>query len=447
MNCLFSDVATCSGESSEHLIQNGLGGRHQRKDIICSCCNSYFCKLDSGLCDFYSLLIDTLRGFMPSSHKKKQRRKKSFLGDVPLNVRSGGIVELGDIYIEYHPDGTFRAMNAPLGTNPEKLRAVAAKHGIVNPKFSLAPLTEIGSLPLIGHWFRFSVDEHRAAAKAILDVIDWQSRTRSVISHARCPQLRRTRDYVRNGAYSEYIDRSAHPMFPLEEEFSNIFGDNEAVFSNRVLFCNDVQANRCIGFLQVAQTMPIGLCLGEAVENRNFSYCYEASLISGGNPRAEMRDEVVISYRKFRDASFFIPRKNRQYSNEFSYAKMMESFDRQCGRAMIFVDRNDDKNIAHWIWQYATDAIGCRHDSGQTLLRAIYEPLLRIRYREVVLSEADWSEFFHRLDHAEFDPTTLEIDIKTDNGSGCQANFLLRFYRGIIELMVKRYGYPRMISH
>jgi hypothetical protein len=48
-NCIFNDVTKCVGSSSEHIIQKGLGGRHESGHVLCDSCNHFFGdKLDPG---------------------------------------------------------------------------------------------------------------------------------------------------------------------------------------------------------------------------------------------------------------------------------------------------------------------------------------------------------------------------------------------------------------
>lgn len=444
MNCLFDDVATCTGSSSEHIIQRGLGGRHETKDVLCDACNHYFGQeLDPGLCNFYQLLIDIIRPLMPSQFREITRQTTSLHDEVPLLRQSGGVVSLKKPHVERHEDGSVKTISMPAWMSHETRMQIAQAHGIKNPKFSYVPLLEVAPIPISKQHFSFQKGEHRAAAKAILGVLDWQTQILAIGNHARSPKLSSSRAYVRNGSYSEYIDRSSGPMHCLEDRFKPIFGTHEDDFSNCVLFCNDVQANRCYGFLQIAQTMPLGICLGEAVEDVNFSLLCKADLL-GNEPRISRRvNDLLISYQDYKYSSFRIVSNE---SNEFAFTKMFEILDHELGRATTLIDLKDDETISGGLRQFSVDAIINHQASGKHLLRKICEPLLRMRFRSSHILEPAWQAALEQPEPSGFVPELLEQSIKSGETLGSQTWAVLQYYRTLIRLLVDNHGYPKLLT-
>lgn len=446
MICLFSDVATCSGDSSEHVIQKCLGGRHENGNIICDTCNHYFGEeIDPGLCSYYSILIDVLRPLMSKKYRHVQRDTVSVEKSIPLARREGGIVELKKHHVEYKSDGSIDAIYIPGRWSEEKRANILAAYKVSEKaKSSCVPLTDLTPCAMSKHHFVFGRDEHRAASKSIMEVIDWQTQAMGIESYARSPQLRLARTYIRHGGFCTYIDRRTPPMYDLEDEFERFFGTN-AKFSNRVLFCNDVRSNRCFGLIQIAQTMPLGLCLGESVKDADFSLMYESAIIQGASDsnRCELRNELLISYPHFKDRGFLTRTKD---SVEFAYAKMNQSISRQLGRATTMIDLYDDENVLEMLRQFAVDAIQNREASGNLLLRATCEPLIRMRFRHSSISESMWDDLFGFHSIFEFDHAELEKSIKSHKSLGRQQDLILTYYRNVIRLMVSRYGHPQVLT-
>lgn len=446
MVCLFSDVATCSGASSEHIIQKGLGGRHESEEIICDACNHFFGeKIDPGLCSYYNVLIDVLRPLMPKKYRHIQRNTVSVEESIPLARREGGIVALKKHHIEYKPDGSVAAIYMPGHWSKEKRAEILAAYKISeNAKFSYVPLIDLTPCAMSKHHFVFTQDEHRAASKSILEVLDWQTQFLRIDLYARSPQLRLARAYIRNGTFCAYIDGKTPPMYNLDDEFEKIFGSNDK-FSNRVLFCNDASANRCFGLLQIAQTMPLGLCLGESVQNAEFTLLYEAAIIQGASNsnRSELKNELLISYKDFVDTAFLA--RNRECI-DFAYTKLNQSISRQLGRATVMIDLEDDENLLEMLRQLSVDAIQNRGASGDGLLRAVCEPLIKIRFNKYSISESTWDEIFNLQKVVDFDSIQLERSIKANESLGQQGDIIMRYYRAIIRLMVSRYGNPQMLT-
>lgn len=443
-NCIFNDIAECHGSSSEHIIQSGLGGRHESQHVLCDSCNHFFGEnVDPGLCAYYSIIIDVLRPLMPSEMQTITRHVNSVGEDVPLARKQGGVVMLKKIYKTYKSDGSLQAIYSPNNLDVSQIQAIARAHGMKGtPRFSMAPLSELTPSEMTRHRVQFGSTEHRAAAKTILDVTDWVAHKSGISSPARAPQLRGARAYARHGTYFEHHAWHSSPMYNLENEFREIFGDSQDRFSNRVLFCNSQTANRCYAFLQIAQTMPLGICLGESAENKNFSLLYEADLLTGGHRKFDCIDHDLISYQQYKDNSFILRTKE---SMEFAFTQMRISFELQLGRATYLVDLQDDQNISETIRQHLLDAIVYQELSGLEALRSTCETLLRLRFKRYEISVADWTEILRSECPADLDFSSLESNLKSSGSMGEQEKFVIAHYRDLVRNMVKEYGYPKIL--
>lgn len=443
-NCIFNDIAECSGTSSEHIIQSGLGGRHETQHVLCDSCNHFFGEdIDPGLCAYYSIIIDVLRPLMPSELQTIARHVSSVGEDVPLVRKQGGVVTLKKIYKTYKPDGSIQAIYSPNNLDLSQIQAIARAHGMKETaEFSMVPLSELTPSEMTRHRVRFGPFEHRAAAKTILDVTDWVAHKSSVLSPARAPQLRGARGYVRHGTYFEHHAWHNSPMYNLEDELREIFGGSQERFSNRVLFCNSQRANRCYAFLQIAQTMPLGICLGESIENKDYSLLYEADLLTGGRRRFECIDNALISYQQYKDNSFILRTKE---SMEFAFTQMRLSFERQLGRATFLVDLRDDKNISETIRQQLLKAIVYQGLSGLDALRSTCETLLYLRFKRYEISDFRWAEILRAECSTDLDFSILESNIKSTGSMGNQEQFVISHYRNLVRNMVMEYGYPKIL--
>lgn len=443
-SCIFNDVTKCNGSSSEHLIQEGLGGRHESQHVLCDLCNHFFGeKIDPGLCTYYSLIIDVLRPFMPSELQSITRHFSSVDEGVQLTRKQGGIVMLKKIHKTYNPDGTIHAVYSPVNLDTAKIQAIAQSNGMKGPpKFSMVPLSEITPSGMTKHRVKFDQIEHRAASKSMLDVIDWLAYKFSIPSPARAPQLREARAYVRNGNHYGYHDWYDSPMYNLEDEFREIFGDSQDRFSNRVLFCNSHKANRCYAFLQIAQTMPLGICLGESTEDMDFSLLYEADLLAGGRRRSEYIDRAMISYQQYKDNNFLL---RTRESMDFAFTQMRLSFERQLGRATFLIDMQDSSTVSETLRQYVVNAIVHQGLSGPEVLRSVCEPLLRLRFKRYELSVSRWNEVLQAAHPADLDFAVLELSIKSTGSMGAQGELVMAHYRNLVRYMVQEYGYPKVL--
>lgn len=454
-NCLFADVNTagrCLGETHEHVIQEGVGGRYERNDVICDECNIEFGNtIDQNLIDYYSVLIDVLRALMPSRFQKHMRHGHSLNKKLPLLLKPGGVVEIRKLHKEYNQDGSLKAINAPYDYPHDKLRAMALKEGkSKNPTVSHVPITHVDECAIYKLYSRFDEKTHRAAAKTILEVIDFQTKDMKLKPYARMPALKSARNYIRNGVYNQYSDRITCPMYYLNDEFEKIFGPTkEEDFTNRVIFCNNSASGYCYGFIQIANTLPLGLCLGNAVEERNFSLIYEANILKkNGNKQgwiSRFIEGVVISQSEIHWASFV---SRTRESVMFAHSVLRRSVDHQLGRARFLVDMKCDELMRKTLKQYAIDAV-TRHRAGlissATLLRAICEPLLRVQFQFNSILEKDWNDAFSLCSASGLASDRLDTSSIIENIDDSQIAIILNYFRKVVQCLVGIDGYPRAL--
>ena len=444
MNCLFSDVASCEGERWEHLIQECVGGTRRRRDIICRSCNDYFGReVDPGLGAYYMHLIDTLRPLMPPRLREKTRHARFSDGKVPLILRAGGLAELAGVHKESDATGRLNAISSSPKIGLQELKAIA---NAIEPdrefRFSNVPLARVTDTGMSQANFIFSDQEYRAAVKSILEIADWQTAVLGLPHHIRSPALRSIRDFVRNGR-PEMPDREKpNPMYDLEEEMQLIFSDQQRTFSNRVLVCNDTTANRSFGMLQIANTMPIGICLGLAVGTSDFTVVYEKGLIANEGERSEVSSRLLIDWRTFHESRFLHGTKSR---NEFAFAKMHDSLVREMGRALLYLDMNYDKNLLEW-FRHAALCYFQANESDSSVVRALCEQLLRLRFRNHDISNADWNDVLSGLDGVPIDSAAMTAAIHRSRSLSDQAgSILMQAFRDALQKMVERHGLPKTV--
>src|SRR5581483_9205097 len=396
MDCLFIDVATCEGEKSEHLIQKCLGGTLERSDVICGACNTFFGKeVDPGIGVYFQHLIDMLRPLMPSEFREVERRVRSAEDNVSLVLRGGGVAEIGKIHQEADATGVLKAVSGPASTPRQTLEAITNALAPERKfKFRMVPLSQITDSGMTLHEVRFAHREHRAAAKSILEILDWQCKKLGLPAYARMPQVHEARDYIRNGRFGFLITAKGSPIFYLEEEMERIFSPRTTVFSNRVLVVNDATADRCFGLIQIANTMPLGVALGKAVDSTDFGLLYEAGLFAGDRDRMELRRELLIPWKKFYESRFII--KNKA-TNEFAFLKLHETVVRELGRALVYMDMNYVDNLQEVLRQHVQQRVELADVPDRSIIREVCEPLLKLRFKRNAIRTSEWNALMEPL--------------------------------------------------
>lgn len=447
MRCLFSDVlsreSVCSGESAEHLIQMCLGGRHKSSQVICANCNRYFGdNIDPGLCEVYSTIIDAIRPMMPSQFTTIQRTSVSADKSVPLLVREGGIVQLRISQFTYRNDGSVESIYLPGHWSHRKRQEyLKAKRLDKFTKQSVVPLTDITPSAISKRQFVFGASEYRAIVKSILEIFDWYCQECEATNYARGEQLRQAREFVRLGIRGEFITSTSSPLYSLENECREIFASRHE-FSNKVLIANDVNADRIFALIQIANTMPIGVCLGHALPRGTFTILYEAGLLRNSIRSIKYHEKLFVSFRDFKWAAFSFLTKQ---GNEFAWWKFRESMSMQLGRATMLLDLRDDERISGLLYQHGIVCLQESSEPIEDLLLSILLPILKLRFQHQIQEHDIRQNLLYSARLSGIDTRILANDLKQSRSFGAQKEQIISCYRDSLRRLAKAYGYPRVL--
>ncbi len=392
--CLFRDLdGPCNGDSSEHVIQQCIGGTLESDEVLCDRCNHHFGDvIDPPLCEHFEPIVTALGVVARAQLRRRQIQAVSIDGNVPLRQRAGGVVELPGVHREHDAEGDLVAVAAP-PAEAHLVPMIAAREAPGEP-FTIrnVPVTDLLTEPLILKRRDFGPELRRAVAKTLLEVADEYGRADGGNHFRRAASLDPIRRFIRLGAGADDVGPRA-PIVPLGEEFERAVttnlpvGDDADHLSTRVAVVYDTGAGRLFGLLSVAGTMPFCVSLARARDwgATDWSLLVRRGFPPGPAPHAWIA-QAVLTWRDVEWAAFpartlaNIRHARCAYNNAYADA---------VGRAVVYIDTHDDQELTTTL-QVLRQARG----SGAA---AVVEAL-KLRFLDNGLADRDWQEIRQRLD-------------------------------------------------
>lgn len=387
MECLFQEEMTqCKGVTSEHLLQQCIGGTWEADDVICADCNSYFSKeIDNSLCTNFEVLMCVLSPFLSGRLKHKKLKFDSAEG-IPLQMTAGGLVglsktktkrERNDIRIYSHSD--------------TEALAAAQSQKLLHEGFEIKrlPVSELIKLPR--RLNIFDGNFQRAVMKCIIEIFDKSARQDLNMNYARRPELKSIRKFIRHGVVGGPVLWNYLPIFRLENEMQLLFPEN-LQFSNRVAIFFDNKRGKLFGLLQIANTIPLGGYLSTGLDwaENSFSYLYEKNLIQnqGGKPTEKWLPFCAMDERKFSSRQFTISSK---HSADFAWHSFGQSLNERIGWAYAYLAMHSDEILLKNLNVYFEHLKNNQALSSMEALISSVENSLRLNYQSQVIPESRWA--------------------------------------------------------
>ena len=265
----------------------------------------------------------------------------------------------------------------------------------------------------------------RAVAKTQLEVVDEWSHSDGGRHFWRAPSLGPILRFIRLGGRPPSTELSS-PMVDVGTEMNDAFARHmpnadlrRIALSTCVAVIYDAGAGRLFGILSVAGTMPLIMSLAESNEwgDHSWSLLVRRSLLPGIPSEHIWIDEPAVSWRMAKWRSFL----RTQGAIDFGRCKYVESFADALGRAVVYVDENNDDAILETL-----RLLRNRNGSGGS---AIVDAL-KARFMRNTILEAQW--------HA------IQVRVDGQNLGVDDAQLLGSFRRELADLVAQA-GLPRAI--
>ncbi len=235
----------------------------------------------------------------------------------------------------------------------------------------------------------------------------------------------------------------AIPLRPLEDELNQVFGARPSEFSNRVAIFCDALAERVFGLFQVANTMPLGLCMATDTLGipGGFSFLLEKPIAAREPERSEWHATSLITWKQFEWSAFS---GRGKHAIAFGFDKFFQSIEREHGRAVVFVDNHSDKEVVDTLIAYA-NMIANEGVKDDRLIGDLMVKVLKLRFQENGIPEWRWRQVGDETAVAYSGNVENLVAALRDRGDfGSDQGEILSSFREHLNRLVDQYGFPKM---
>jgi hypothetical protein len=376
------------------VIPRCIGGTLESTEVLCERCNHYFGdNIDLELAAHFEPIVTQFAPMMRAAYRRRQNRTFSMDGEVGLVRGAGGVVELDGIHRKYNDQGDLIAVYVP-PHQADILRGIAAREAPgANFVFEDVPVTDVLAEPLTQSRMAFTDGLRRAVAKTILEVVDEFARRDGDPRFRRVGSLDPIRRFIRLGTGPR--PEPSSPMANLGEEMVAVFrgaqlhliDDRVAALSSDILVVYDARAARLFGLLTVGRSMPlvVSLAEGDDLGNDSWSLLVRRPLVPGEGSHGWLSSAAI----SWRDVEWARYSSSSIHAILLARAEYNAAFSDALGRAVLFVDQTDDREITESLRLLCA----ARGASGAAVVEA-----LRARYLQNGVPDTEWVLIAQRVD-------------------------------------------------